>query len=230
MTAQELIKAALRTYGQIGQGETPSAAILQDSLEALKMMLRSSSIKDIYYVDIESFTLDGSTSYTIGSGGAFDTVRPIDILGGYTSGTGIDMPFEMIGEQRYRNLGLKATAGGYVRFVWYNPTYGSTMLGKVYVYPPAGDTITFHSSKPLGEPTGIVSTVIFPPEYDEWIKWNLSIRLQLEDGKVPTEAHWKFARDTEDALVSHHIVQNLEVSLPDLPIRRLRRGTYKGES
>lgn len=233
MTAQELIKASYRVLGKIGQGKTSSDYLMQNGLEALHILLRSTGLSDIYFVDVESFTLDGSSSYTIGSGGDFDTVRPTRILGGYTRGTGVDIPFKMIGENKYRNLGFKETAGGEVAYVWYNPTYGSTGLGTVYVYPPGGGTIVLHNLKPLAEPTGIASDVLFPHEYDQFIKWNLAIQLAPECGKEPTMTVHKLAKDGKDDMIRYHAALRHEPSqLFGLSIMFNRRGlygSYKGQ-
>ena len=71
MTAQELIKAAMRLINATADGETPTASEMADGLEALKIMLRSWSSDNlmIYFIEQETLTLTGASSYTIGSGG-----------------------------------------------------------------------------------------------------------------------------------------------------------------
>ena len=73
-----LIKAAFRVIGVTASGETPTDGEMADGLEALKFMLRhwSNSNTRIYYTTKDTLTLNGATSYTIGSGGDCNTVRP----------------------------------------------------------------------------------------------------------------------------------------------------------
>jgi len=212
MTAQELMKASLRVLGVIGRGRTPGADLLNDTFEALKIMLRGLSIEPggLYKIDIESFNLDGSNSYTIGDGGDFDTVRPVNIVGGYTSSSTVDYPLEIIGERKYRNLQFKDDMSGYALYLWYNPTYGATKLGEVYIYPPDDTTLTINTLQPLGEPDGITDDVIFPPEYDGYIKWNLAIEIAPEHGKEPSRTTIANAARTKDEMEKYHRSFNIE--------------------
>ena len=186
MTAQELIKASLRAIGAIATGETPTDAEMQDGLEALNMMLRYWGTKRtvIHYVSIESFALTGRESYSIGATGNFATVRPVKITGGYTRSGGIDTPFKVVDEKKYRNIAQKSYSGEAIGYIWYNPTWGASELGAIYVYPAVSTgTIYLHCLRPLAEPSGLTETVLFPGEYDEPIKWNLAVRLCPEYGK-----------------------------------------------
>ena len=214
MTAQELMKASLRVLGVIGRGRTPGAALLNETLEALKIMLRSLSIEvgGLHQIDIESFALDGSESYTIGDGGDFNTVRPINIIGGYTSSSSIDYPLEIIGERKYRNLQFKDSMSGYALYLWYNATYGATAaeFGTVYIYPPSSDTLTINSLKPLGEPASITKAVILPPEYDGYVKWNLAVEIAPEHGKEPSPTTIAHAARTKDEMEKYHRSFNIE--------------------
>lgn len=185
-TAQTLIKAALRAIGAIATGETPSADEMADGLESLKFMLRHWADKDIMipYQSQDSATMTGAQSYTIGSGGDFNTARPVSILGGYVRDlSGYDHPVKTIDADRYRSLRLK-NMGGTCEYLWYSPEYP---LGKIYVYPTGGSTLYIDSLKPLTEPSMLTSNIEFPPGYDEAIKWNLAVRMAPEYGKDASE-------------------------------------------
>jgi len=178
MTAQSLIKSALRTIGVIATGETPEASELTDGLEAMKMMFRNWSSQQIrlYYVSLQDVTLTGAAYYTIGSGGDIACARPVSIHGGMCD----DFTVRMIDRDLYQALEAGGAGGAAVEYAWYNPEYP---LGKVYVYPTDGTLLTLNCLLPLTEPAALTSDVSFPPEYDEAIKWNLAIRLAPEYGK-----------------------------------------------
>ena len=214
MTAQELMKATLRVLGVIGRGRTAGAPLLAETFEALKIMLRGLSIEPggLYKIDIETFTLDGSDSYTIGDGATFDMVRPVDIVGGYTYTTGstIDYPLEIIGERKYRNLQFKSSQSGNALYLWYNSTYGATGYGTVYIYPPDDTNLKINCLVPLSEPDGITDDIIFPPEYDGYIKWNLAVEIAPEHGKEPSRTTIAHAVRTKIEMEQYHRSFNIE--------------------
>lgn len=213
MTAQELIKASLRTIQAIATGETPTDAEISDGLEALNMMLRYWGTKRtlMHYIDIENHTLTaGTASYTIGSGGDINTVRPLKITGGYTRSGGLDSPIHIVGEKKYREVSQKSSSGGSVAYVWYNPSWGANERGTIYVYPAASGTLYLHCLRPLGEPTGITETLLFPGEYDDPIKWNLAVRLAPEYGKKITQLQEALAVSTLNQLIAFNAALQVE--------------------
>jgi hypothetical protein len=214
-TAQTLIKAALRSIGVIAPGETPTDDEIQDGLEALKFMFRHWSANDIriYSVTVENFPLTGATSYTIGSSGTFNTVRPASIRGAYVRDAyNFDNPLKIIDEAKYRELHLKtivATAG----YLWYNPTYP---LGTIYLYPLDGSTIYLHSLKPLSDPSAITTDVAFPPEYDEAIKFNLAVRLAPEYGKEPLQMCMALAASAMKDIETRNFASQINAVKPEV--------------
>lgn len=200
-TAQTIIKAALRSIGAIATGETPTAAELDDGLEAMQLMLRSWSASNIrlYYSDTDTVTLNGSEYYTIGSGGTVNTARPTQIRGAYTS----DNIVNIIDEAKYRYLRV-GNNGGSVEYLWYSPEYP---LGYLYPWPLDSSTLYLYSVKPLTDPTTITTSIEFPPQYDDAIKWNLAVRLAPEYGKEPSQVVAALAMSTL------HVLETLNFSM-----------------
>jgi hypothetical protein len=214
-TALTLIKAALRSIGVIAPGETPTDDEVQDGLEAMKFMFRNWSSQNIkvYSVTVENFTLTGAASYTIGSGGTFNTVRPASIRGAYVRDAyGFDNPLDIIDEAKYRDLHLKSIVA-VTGYLWYNPTYP---LGTIYLYPLDGSTIYLHSLKPLTDPTIITSSIAFPPEYDEAIKFNLALRLCPEYGKEPSQMVLAFASGSMKDIESKNFAAQINAVKPEV--------------
>ena len=135
-TAQTLIKAALRSIGAIATGETPTSAELDEGLEALQFMLRNWSSRNIrlFYTETDTVSLGGSYTYTIGSGGDVDTVRPSAIRGAWTT----DGIVKIIDEAFYRHLRASDIAGSPVAYLWYNPEYP---LGVLNPWPLTSETM-----------------------------------------------------------------------------------------
>lgn len=180
-TAQTIIKAALRAIGAIATGETPTAAELADGLEAMRFMLRNWSSQNIrlYFTTTDTVAMSGAASYTIGTGGTINTLRPTSIRGARTT----DNIVEIVGEDRYREL-VVGNSGGACQFLWYSPEYP---LGKLYPWPKTSETLYVDSVKPLVDPTAITSSISFPPEYDDAIKWNLAVRMAPEYGREASQ-------------------------------------------
>lgn len=210
-TAQTLIKAALRSIGAIATGETPTADELADGLEALRFMLRSWSAHNIRvnFTTTESITLNGATSYSWGSGGTIATARPVQIRGAYTA----DNPVEIIDEAKYRWL-VVANQGGPVQWLWYQPQYP---LGYIYPWPLDSSTLHVDSLKELTDPTALASSVAFPTEYDDAIKWNLAVRLAPEYGKEASNTIMSLAASTLHALET----LNFSMKIPEVRVEIL---------
>lgn len=83
MTIRDLIKGSLRLVGVTASGEEPSASEMQDSLQALNMMIGSWSTERLalFRLSREVFELvPGKGIYTVGAGGDFESSRPMEIV------------------------------------------------------------------------------------------------------------------------------------------------------
>lgn len=183
MTPNSAIKRAMRLIGAVAIGETPSAAEMADSLEALNAMLKSWSAQRliIHYTTWGNFSLvAGTASYTIGSGSTWNATRPTRILGGFVrDSNGIDHDVRIIGEDYYRRLSLKSNSARPDK-LWYNPA--GYAIGTCYVYPtPAAvETIHLFNLVPLTTFTSLTTLIELPGEYEEPLAYNLAVRLAPE--------------------------------------------------
>jgi hypothetical protein len=113
MTALDIIKRAMRICGVIGQNETPTSSEADDGLVALNDMLDSWSTDRTYIYSIlqENFPLSaGVVTYTIGTGGTFNTNRPIAIDNVFIRLNGADFPVKEINSQDYNSITVKTSA------------------------------------------------------------------------------------------------------------------------
>ena len=190
MTAQELIKAAMRVSGIVASGETPSSDEMADGLEALKIMLRGWSAEGLpveILTEIEHTLTAGDPDYTIGAAGCDITSDwPVEIISGYVrSSESLDSPLEIISEQQYDEIPIKTTGGTPSR-LFYNPTYPN---GTLYLYysPESAMTMFLKAITLMDEPAALATEITFPPYYDEPIKWNLAIMIGAEFGREPSQ-------------------------------------------
>lgn len=226
-TVRDLIKGAMRPIGIFAAGELPSPAELMDALESLNMMLAGYSAQHIliYAITKESFDLvPGQPAYTIGTGGNFDTVRPKRIEGAFIRDLGgFDYPVHVRGMEEYRLIGLKSTPGRPGR-LFYNPT---SPLGTIYTYPVAtvAEALHIECYKPL---TGILTLddeLTLPLEYEEFVKYNLCVRIAPEYGKGVSAEVAALAEDARYTIVSLNAENNQEPVETDFPENMKGRGS-----
>lgn len=175
MTILDLIKSSLRLLGVYNFGETLTADEASDAMEAFNMLVGSWSAEGLLIPAYTSETFSlivGQASYTIGSGGNFNTTRPVRIAGTYVTSGNIDYPIDLVGPATYRNNTLKSTEG--IPYQLHFKT--SYPLGYLYFYPTPDSTYTFHidSEKYLSEMSTLPTSIVLPPEYLEALKLNLA--------------------------------------------------------
>jgi len=200
-TVTELIKSALRKVGAIASGETPTNDEMQEALLSLRIMFRQWSGKSLmlFKRDIVTVTLDGSQSYTIGSGATIDTTRPVKISSAYVNYNGIDLPVSIIDADRFSKFSEKTEGSIPPAFLWYNPGYSQ---GTIYVNPIGSGTLTLYVLVPLADTTTLTEDVVLPGEYDSAIVWNLACELGPEYGKEPTPYMLAKAEIAKDDIIS----------------------------
>ena len=149
-----------------------------EALLALNNMIGSWSADIIIpVVTRESFNLVvGQAEYTIGSGGDFDTVRPMSIVNAYLeTSDGYSYSLKLIAAKDYNKVGTK-TLEGRPKSLYFIPEYS---LAKVIFNKEADEIYTayFEFIKHLTEFADKDTTVALPNEYKEALVYNLAIRL-----------------------------------------------------
>jgi hypothetical protein len=222
-TANTLIKSALRQIGVIATGETPTAAEMQDGLEAMRFMIRHWSAKNIMipYMTNEAITTTGAESYTWGTGGVINTARPEFIVGAYVSG---ERTLKVVDQAKYRQLRVSGD-GGELEYIWYSPEYP---LGKLYIWPAIAETIYVDSLKALSDPTAITTSIVFLPEYDEAIKYNLAVRLAPEYGKSASPEVVALALSGLQSIENRNFAA--QMSSVDVDVIKISHGSYNIDS
>lgn len=128
-------------------------------------------------VTAESFSLVVADSeYTIGSGGQFDTVRPLRVLSCYLrDANSYDWNVKVIASKDYFNLSNKSFSARPTE-LYYRPEYS---LGKILfnTSPDYAYTAYFEFVKNLPEFAATTDTVDLPNEYKEFLVYNLAVSL-----------------------------------------------------
>lgn len=196
-TARELIKKSMQKVGILTKGETPSDDEANDALDSLNALLSSWANDSlvIYARTWETFNLVGGTStYTIGSGGTFNTVRPIDIISSYLRSGTIDYNIAMITDEAYNSITLKSVQG-LPEFLNFDNAYPLANI-RLYPIPAAAYSLFLLSEKPITAISTLDTDIILPNGFERAIVYNLALELAPEYQQQPDASIVKIAGDS----------------------------------
>ena len=165
-------------------------------------MIDSWSIQggSIYTETIETFPLTGAESYTIGTGGVFNTTRPVKIraVNYYLSGAdSYEQTLDIMSMEDYAYQKDKAITG-YSKRVYYD---GGFPLSKMYFHPIATTGFCkIFSEKPLTNYTATTDTITLPPGYERALRYNLAVELAPEYGKQASQTVMMIASESKNAV------------------------------
>lgn len=201
-TAHDLIRGAMRLIGAVDPGEELTASEASDGLEMLNEMLESWSNESlsVYQILQENFALSsGTASYTIGSGGTFNTTRPLDVLSGFIRDSGTDYPLRILTREEYNQIQVKTTQYQ-PEYLYYEP---SVATGRIYLYGvPAKayavtDGLYIDSRKQLQSFTALTTSIVLPVGYKRAIRYNLALEIAPEYNRPVPEAVVAIARESK---------------------------------
>jgi hypothetical protein len=208
MKVIEIINRSLRLLGVAATGESADSPEATDALTALNMMLDQWNNERlmIYAYKNETFTLtSGTGTYSIGDGGTFDTVRPLKIERAFvrftpSTLTAYDFSLEIISNEKYQDIFMKAIQVTYPLYLCYNPTYP---LGEIKLWPIPNSTCTLSlsSAYQLIHFTSINNEISLPPGYESALAYNLAVEMSPEYGKVNQLVIDK-ANETKESLMA----------------------------
>ncbi len=188
ISARTMLTTAVRRLTS-SAGYALSATEATDFLPVLNSMLESWSLERlmVYQILQENFTLvAGTAAYTMGSGGDFNTTRPIKIVQAFTRDTGnLDFPIpKILGYSAYDSIILKSVGNTYPQYL-FNDYANPLSTIRLYPRPIAGLNLYLDSWKQL-QSFAIDDALALPPGYQSAIEWNLCIELADEYGRDPT--------------------------------------------
>lgn len=189
-TGRTIIESALRKISVLGSGQSLPAEEAADALVQLNAMIDSWNVEgwNGYTQVREVFSLTaGVTSYTIGSGGDFDTTRPVRIIAAFLRQTGsnIDYSIELIDAAAYANAD-KEQNGGLPCALYYD---GNFPLGNILLVgaPVAGYSLYIYSYKENTQFTTINTDIDLPPGMEQALVYNLAVYMAPEYEKEASD-------------------------------------------
>lgn len=217
-SANDIIERAMVKARIIYPGESIPADKLNQVYDELNDMIESWALEKLMLVAdvLEDFTLtSGVSEYTYGSGGDFDSARPIEIKDEcFIRSGGVDYPVRLRDLGVYRSITVKSTQG-IPRLMAYNPEYPR---GKVFLFPTPDSTYSFYirAAKTLTGFSDKTTSVNFEPGYVRAIITNLAVEISPNFGKKVSKELAFAAQQAKKAIKSANSIPIKQSSLPDL--------------
>lgn len=141
--------------------------------------------------------MSGTSTYTVGTGGTVNVVRPVFIDHVNFQDTSMtivtEYPMNPLTDDAYAGVVLKTLTSPYPQAWWWNPTMGASALGTLFLWPtPTSSTLqgVMYAQTAVTQFAGLTDTVSLPPGYARMLVSNLAIDL------LPS-----YERDAHPALV-----------------------------
>ena len=188
-TVLQVITDSMRELGLLAASETPRADEVQDCLRKLNDMLDSWSNESlfVYGTLFESFMLQANkSSYTMGSGGDFDTEVPIRTNAiRLKDSNNLELPVSIIDANKYGRFTVKENLSTYPRYAYIDDGHP---LKTVYFYetPSQAIEVIFHNQRQLTTFTDVSTNINFPKGYRKAIVNSLAIEIAPQFGATPS--------------------------------------------
>lgn len=219
MIPTDIIQAAFWNGGIISLSQTIYAEDMYNALFTLNNMLNEWNRKRwIIYHEVDvAHTMDGSQSYTVGTGGDFNVTRPDQLEEAYVRllpvhGQPVDFPLYIINNREdYSKITLKQLTA-WPSYIFYDSDFP---LGRVYPWPiPTAGQYEVHIvvKDTLLTFANLTTTIVLPPEYFNALVYNLAERLR---------ASYKLGNDPQvstRAATSLNTIKNANTQIPTLSL------------
>jgi hypothetical protein len=189
-TVRDLISGSLRLLGAISTGETPTAQEQTDAFNSLNDMLDSWSTEGLMVPTKlrETFSLvPGQQTYTFGSGGNFNSVRPMLIENALivlTVTPETEIPMKIVNKDEWASITVKSVQSSVPLYLYNDNAFPLTNVN-LWTVPSVATSIVLYSWKPLSDFVTVNDTVSLPPGYNRAIRYNLALELSAEYGVSP---------------------------------------------
>ena len=188
LTGQQVVKGALLLLGVIGQGETPDSDQATDGLARLNELLDALGTQRLaaYTTARTTVTLTPNTgTYTIGTGGTINQVRPEDIDAAAYIAVGQDneVPITLYSPEMYAALPIKTQTAELPYALYYTP---SAPLGSLVVYPTPTSAVTLvlYVRTVLTAFADLSTSYTLPAGYAKMLRYQLAKEWAPEFGKT----------------------------------------------
>lgn len=191
-TLLDLLTGSLRLIGAANPGEALDAVAAKDALQALNDLIEGLNLEHltnptgVNRVDVTCVA--GQAMHTIGTGGNFNTPRPVVIDKAFVTVNGAEYPIDVVGDDEWAAIKIKSLAG-IPRTLFYEPRFPQ---GQVFLHPKPAQAFSLAlwcwDSLPTYTMADLNSALVLPPGYARMYRYNLALELAPEYGREPSAA------------------------------------------
>lgn len=234
--AQAVIVDAFLDLGIFAPGESIPDEHAQFAFRTLNRLVSQLATQPLTFpfTNREVFpVVSGQSTYTIGPGGDFNTVRPASITAAgllmpqasVTTGP-VEVPLSELTDAAYISLPVKALQNAMFTSYFYDPTYAGG-LGSVFLYPTPNVTtnsLVLYRGDMIAGFADLTTDYDFPQGYNDMLQFNLEKRLCRGYGKA---REWT-ALDDELARDSIALCKRQNFQLADTALDGAMTGDRRG--
>ena len=184
-TVIAVITKAMLHIGAIASGETPNANEASDGLDAFNDVLETWSLQNlaVYAGDVETFaTVGGQASYTLGPTGNWVTTRPVqNIMGAYSTLSGVDFPITIWTAAQYNEIPVKASQSNIIERLAYINEFPNGIV-KLYPTPSSAGSIKLDTARLLTAAATTADVIALPPGYMRALAYAVAVELTPQYG------------------------------------------------
>ena len=207
-TVLDIVKDAMQECGVLTESATPTSGEAQIGLKLVNRLLSSwSNTGNLQFERVtESFPLTAlDFSYTIGSGGDFNTVRPTKIVQAHVRQNNIDYNLDIVTDKIYQGVTYK-TIGGLPEMLNYTNEYPLATIN-IYPAPSTIYTLFLTSEKPLTSYAATTTTVDLPSGWIDAVIYNVGLRMCGIYGQPASPELQALARESK-AMIALNTLRN----------------------
>lgn len=189
-TVRNLIERSLRLNTAIGPGDTIPDEFVDLSVMALDGMVESWSNDPLMQFNLTSYqfmTIAGQKEYTLGPGGDWDLIRPMQINQAYINWQPdtqqqTDLPVTILTDAQYAAISVKNTITTFAFALYDDGNYPLRTIS-LWPVPNQNTPITLWLMQPLLQYTTLDDNIDSPPGYYDAFSFNLAVNLGAELSK-----------------------------------------------
>lgn len=215
-TALDIIKASLRAIRVIDADETPSASESATALFALNAILKQKASQPGYvyqFAEISHTLTPGDGSYTVGVGNDIP-YNIIKVGQAFIRQNNTDIEVSVWPESQYQSIPNK-TSGGTPSVLFLD----RNIAVRLWPVPSQAGTLRLIALVPF-DTLALSDTIVYPPEYEQWLRYELAFDLVDEYGGTWTPTLQSKLTDARSAVEAMNVSQQLAEANFDLPARR----------
>lgn len=182
IVTSDLLRRSMYLINALAAGDVMDDMMANDALSTLNEMIDSWSTETlaVYGTDNDEFPMvPGKAIYTYGTGGDFNTQRPVFVDDMYMIRQGVTTPVKIITIEEYNAIAIKGQSQPLVERAYITNSYP---LAKVTLWPipSEANTIGFTSNRVLTNIPDLTTVISLPPGYLRALRYCLAVDLWPE--------------------------------------------------